>query len=52
MKKAIINILLVVFLGILIYSGYRIEELKARHDPAAQRALGLAAVLIDGAYIK
>ena len=37
---------------ILIYSGYRIEELKARQDPAAQRVLGLAAVLIDGAYIK
>ena len=37
---------------ILIYSGYRIEELRVRCDPATESVLMKAAVLIDGAYIE
>ena len=37
---------------ILIYSGYRIEELMARQDHAVKQVLAQAAVLIDGAYIE
>ena len=37
---------------ILIYSGYRIEELRARCDPATESVLLKTAVLIDGAYIE
>ena len=36
---------------ILIYSGYRIEELTNR-DPQTQHILDVIAVLIDGAYIE
>ena len=37
---------------ILIYTGYRIEELKTRCDPATDAILKEASVLIDGAYIE
>ena len=37
---------------ILIYSGYRIEELRARCDPSTESVLMKASVLIDGAYIE
>lgn len=37
---------------ILIYTGYRIEELSARRDPATDGVLKKASVLIDGAYIE
>lgn len=37
---------------ILIYTGYRIEELRARCDPATDGLLEKASVLIDGAYIE
>lgn len=37
---------------ILIYSGYRLEELRARGDPATDAILRRAAVLIDGPYIE
>lgn len=35
---------------ILIYTGYRIDELKMREDPATNIILSRAAVLIDGEY--
>ena len=37
---------------ILIYTGYRIEELRARCDPATDVVLKEASVLIDGAYVE
>lgn len=37
---------------ILVYSGYRIEELRARCDPATDSLLEEVSVLIDGAYIE
>ena len=37
---------------ILLYSGYRLEELLARGDPATDNILTTAAVLIDGAYVE
>ncbi len=37
---------------ILIYSGYKLEELKAMNDTATDFILNNAAVLIDGAYIE
>lgn len=35
---------------ILVYTGYRIEELRAREDPATDAVLSQVAVLIDGEY--
>lgn len=37
---------------ILVYTGYRIEELKARCDPSTDGVLKKASVLIDGAYVE
>ncbi len=37
---------------ILIYTGYRIDELRARCDPATDGVLKEASVLIDGAYVE
>lgn len=37
---------------ILIYTGYRLEELKARNDSCTNFILEHTAVLIDGAYIE
>ena len=37
---------------VLIYSGYRIEELRSRRDSNTDCILQEAAVLIDGAYIE
>ena len=37
---------------ILIYSGYKIEELRNRNDTSTEYILNNAAVLIDGAYIE
>lgn len=37
---------------ILVYSGYTIEELRAKHDLATNDILGTIAVLIDGEYIE
>ena len=37
---------------ILIYTGYRIEELSIRCDPATDKVLKKASVLIDGAYVE
>ena len=37
---------------VLVYSGYRIEELREMQKPAIDRLLALAAVLVDGEYIE
>ena len=37
---------------ILVYTGYRIEELRARRDPATDKVLKKASILIDGAYVE
>ena len=37
---------------ILIYTGYTIEELKKRHEPATDAVLDQVAVLVDGEYIE
>ena len=37
---------------ILIYTGFQIEEIRARCDPAMDYVLKKASVLIDGAYIE
>lgn len=37
---------------ILIYSGYRLSELKERQDSDTDQILQMAAVLIDGAYVE
>ena len=37
---------------ILIYTGYKIEELRERQDPAVNEVLESAAVLIDGEYME
>ena len=36
---------------VLIYTGYRLEELKARNDPVTEKILKHTAVLVDGPYI-
>ena len=36
---------------VLVYTGYTLEELRAREDPATDEVLGLIAVLIDGPYV-
>ncbi len=37
---------------VLIYTGYLLEELTAMRDPAVDRVLSKAAVLIDGPYLR
>ena len=37
---------------ILIYSGYKLSELRNRNDLNTERVLSLAAILIDGEYIE
>lgn len=37
---------------ILIYTGYQIEDLKAKCDPVTDDVLRKASVLIDGAYVE
>ena len=37
---------------VLVYSGYRIEELRKMKKPAIDRLLALVAVLVDGEYIE
>ena len=46
----LLRLLTAVSEDILIYTGCRIEELRARHDPATDSILQKAAVLIDGEY--
>ena len=37
---------------ILVYTGFTLEELKARHDPDTEQALSMISVLIDGPYVE
>ena len=37
-------------LSIMSYSGYTLEELEGRHDPATDELLGMLDVLVDGRY--
>lgn len=39
-------------LDIIIYSGYKLEELQARDDEAIQAVLALSDLLIDGEYVE
>ena len=48
----LIGLLKTISEDILVYSGYQIEELQARHDSATDQILKETAVLIDGAYIE
>ena len=36
---------------VIVYTGYTLEELRGRGDPATEEALGLIAVLVDGRYV-
>jgi len=38
-------------LGVIVFSGFRIEELRARRDPAVAAALAATDVLVDGPYL-
>ena len=37
---------------ILVFTGYRLEELRERHDPATEDLLKHTAVLVDGPYVE
>ena len=37
-------------LSLMSYSGYTLEELEGRHDPATDEFLGMLDVLVDGRY--
>ncbi|MDO5132214.1 MAG: 4Fe-4S single cluster domain-containing protein [Eubacteriales bacterium] len=37
---------------VLVYTGYTVEELQARGDPATDEILRMIAVLVDGAYME
>lgn len=37
-------------LTLMSYSGYTLEELEARHDPATDELLGMLDILVDGRY--
>ena len=50
--SALIGLIRPISEDILIYTGYRIEELRARKDAATDSVLNSAAVLIDGEYIE
>ncbi len=36
---------------VIVYTGYTLEELRARGDPATDETLSLIAVLVDGPYV-
>lgn len=40
------------FSDVIIYTGYYLSELTAMHDPDIDRLLALAAVVIDGPYLR
>ena len=48
----LLDLLRPVSTDVLIYTGWRIEELRDRRDPATDRVLASAAILIDGAYVE
>ena len=39
-------------LSLMSYSGYTLEELEERHDPATDELLGMLDMLVDGRYIE
>ena len=39
-------------LTLMSYSGYTLDELKARHDPETDELLSMLDILVDGRYIK
>ena len=39
-------------LSLMSYSGYTLEELLERHDPATDELLGLLDLLVDGRYVE
>lgn len=39
-------------MGVIVYTGYTLEELQARRDPCTSRFLGMIDLLIDGPYIQ
>lgn len=39
-------------LSLMSYSGYTLEELTARHDPATDELLGMLDILVDGRYVE
>lgn len=39
-------------LTLMSYSGYTLEELQERHDPATDELLGMLDMLVDGRYIE
>ena len=48
----LLNMIVQISDDILLYSGYRLETLKNRKDPATDSILRTIGVLIDGAYIE
>ena len=38
--------------GVIIYSGFTLDELRAKHDTATEKLLSLTDILIDGRYEK
>ena len=39
-------------LSLMSYSGYTLEELEERHDPATDELLGMLDMLVDGRYVE
>jgi anaerobic ribonucleoside-triphosphate reductase activating protein len=39
-------------LSVVVFSGYTIEEIQSRLNPAAQQLLSVTDILIDGRYLK
>ena len=39
-------------LHLMSYSGYTLEELEARHDPATDELLAMLDILVDGRYVE
>lgn len=39
-------------LSLMSYSGYTLEELQRRNDPATDRLLGMLDILVDGRYVE
>ena len=37
---------------ILIYTGYTLQQLRDKKDPAVERLIGLAAAIVDGPYVE
>lgn len=48
----LIDRLLVISTDILIYTGYKLEDLREKRNPAIEKVLSCIAILIDGEYIE